>query len=487
MRLVVVLRYLLPLALSFVRDRRRWLVAGAPASRSPAFHRARASRLLAVITRLGPSFVKLGQVFAGRADLLGEPYAEELKRLTDQVPPVPWPAIEGVIQAELGGPAADVFDRIESEPIAAGSLGQVHRAVYRGHRVAVKVLRPGVERLIARDLDAARAIARPLVRWFPNVHTRGILAVIDEFSVRVQDELDFDREAANVALVRSNFAGTRGIRIPRPFPDVSTRRVLVLEYVEGTRIDELEPGRRYGGLRPEDVVERLVELYIRMMFIHGLFHADPHPGNLLVEPDGTLVLLDFGVVIPVPPERRRQLVAAVFAAIQNDAEGVVAGFYALGLVEPGAERERIERLAHLLLDLAARRTTTAERIELLTREIMDELHHWPIRMPSDLVYFARTAGLIEGIGILYDPRFNPVMATGPVLFRMRRELAPVLGAAAIAEQIDWPAAIGRLLGRAAGALAEAADRLAGFLAARLPGPGRSEARPLPPAGPDGSR
>ncbi len=471
MRLVVVLRFLLPLALSFVRDRRRWLVAGGPVSRSPEFHRTRARRLLATITRLGPSFVKLGQVFAGRADLLGEPYAEALKSLTDRVPPVPWRDVATALRLELGRPADEVFDGLDPDPIAAGSLGQVHRGVYRGHQVAIKVLRPGVQGLIDRDLRAARAIARPLVRWFPNVHTRGILAVIEEFSVRIHDELNFAHEARNLELVRANFAGTRGVRIPRHFAEVSTPRVLVMEYLEGTRIDELVPGGRYGGLSPENVVERLVELYLRMMFVHGLFHADPHPGNLLVGRDGALVLLDFGVVIPVPPERRRQLVDTIFAAIRNDATGVVAGFYALGLVEPGADRAAIERLAHLLLDLAARRTTTAERIELLTREILDELHRWPVQLPSDLVYFARTAGLIEGIGIRYDPRFNPVMATGPVLFRMRRELAPVLGGVAIAERIDWPTAIGHLLGRAVGALTQAADRLAGYLADRLPEPG----------------
>lgn len=439
--------------------------------RSPEFHRARARRLLTTITRLGPSFVKLGQVFAGRADLLGEPYAEELKGLTDRVRPVPWDDMATVLRVELGRPIDDVFDGLDPDPIAAGSLGQVHRGVYRGHPVAIKVLRPGVQRLIASDLRAARAIMRPLVRWVPNVHTRGILAVIEEFSVRIHDELDFAHEARNLELVRANFAGTRGVRIPRHFAEVSTPRVLVMEYLEGTRIDELVPGRRYGGLLPEGVVERLVELYLRMMFVHGLFHADPHPGNLLVARDGALVLLDFGVVIPVPPERRRQLVDTIFAAIRNDASGVVAGFYALGLVEPGADRAAIERLAHLLLDLAARRTTTAERIELLTREILDELHRWPVRLPSDLVYFARTAGLIEGIGIRFDPRFNPVMATGPVLFRMRRELAPVLGGIPLTERVDWPAAIGHLLGRAVGALTQAADRLAGYLADRLPEPG----------------
>jgi predicted unusual protein kinase regulating ubiquinone biosynthesis (AarF/ABC1/UbiB family) len=364
-----------------------------------------------------------------------------------------------------------VFDGFETDPIASGSLGQVHRARYGGRAVAVKVLRPGVERLISRDLAAARAVVRRLVRWYPNVHTRGIEAVLEEFAIRIRDELDFAKEAENLSAVRANFAGNPRIRIPAVFPAASTRRVLVLEFVEGVRIDELEPGRRYGRLTANDVVERLIELYLRMMFVHGFFHADPHPGNLLVADDGTLVVLDFGVVIRVPPERRAHLVRTAFASIRNDAEGVVTGFYALDIVEPGIERAEIERLAHTLLDLAARRTTSEERIDFLTREVLNELHDWPVRLPSDLVYFARTAGLIEGIGIRYDPRFNPIMTAGPVLYRMRAELAPALGEIGPLEGLtDWPSAVGYLLGRATAAVTRAGDAIARMLSDRLSRP-----------------
>jgi predicted unusual protein kinase regulating ubiquinone biosynthesis (AarF/ABC1/UbiB family) len=464
-RFLVVFWHTLPLALSFLRDRRRWLVAGGPAGRSDAFHARRAQRLLRTITRLGPSFVKIGQVFAGRADLLPEPYAGTLNVLTDQVPPVPTAAIVSVIEADLGRPLTELFEEFDPDPIASGSLGQVHRARVRGRPVAVKVLRPGVRDLVTRDLAAARAIIGPLVRWAPNPHTRALDAVLAEFSVRIWEELDFRREAENLSAVRANFGANPRIRIPAALPELVTERVLVLEFADGIRIDGLDPRRRYGGLTVDRVVERLIELYLRMMFVHGFFHADPHPGNLLVAPDGALVLLDFGVVIRVPAERRRQLIDTAFASIRNDVEGVVNGFYALGVVEPGAERARIERLANLLLDLAAKRTTTAERMELLTAEVMNELYDWPIRLPSDLVYFARTASLIEGIGIRYDPRFNPVMAAGPVLYRMRGELLPSIGTPR-ADLVDWPSAIGYLLGRAARGLTDAGDRLARFLADR---------------------
>ena len=460
MRLLVILRFALPLAVSFLRDRRRWLFRGGPVARTPAFEARRSARLLATITRLGPSFVKLGQVFAGRADLLPEPYARDLSRLTDQVPPAPEVEVRSVLEGALGAPVERVFEAFASEPIAAGSLGQVYRARYRGRDIAVKVLRPGVRQLVARDIAAARRIVDRVVRWLPNVHTRAAQAVVDEFSLRVQEEMDFRREAENLKAVRANFAGNPRVRIPALVEELSSGDVLVLEFMSGTRIDRLEPGVSYGGVRAETVVERLIELYVQMMLVDGFFHADPHPGNLFVAPDGALVLLDFGLVIRVPRDRRKQLVDTAFAAIRNDPRGVVDGFYAMGIIEPGTERVRIERLADTLLDLASQRTTTQERIDFLTREIMDELYHWPIRLPSDLVYFARTANLIEGIGVRYDPRFNPIMSASPVLFRMRGKLLASLSDQPLLDQLDWPTAIGYLLGRATRIIRNAGDRIA---------------------------
>jgi len=462
-RLLTILWHLLPLAASFLRDRRRWLFFGAPLARTPEFHERRATRLLATITHLGPSFVKLGQVFAGRADVLPEPYAEKLTSLTDQVPAAPLPAIRATMEAAWGRPVEVVLDDFEPEPIAAGSLGQVYRARYQGQQVAVKVLRPGVRELVARDIAAARKIMDRVVRWAPNVHTRAVQAVVTEFSVRVVDEMDFRREAENLKAVRANFTGNPRIRIPALVEELCAERVMVMEFVAGTRIDGLRSELSYGGLRAETIVERVIELYVQMMLVDGFFHADPHPGNLLVGANGALVLLDFGVVIRVPRERRKQLTDTVFAAVRNDAEGVVNGFYGLGMVEPGAGRDQILALANVLLDLAVRRTTTQERLEILTGQILDELYNWPIRLPSDLVYFARTASLIEGIGVRYDRHFNPIQAASPVVIRMRGKLLASLSDRPLLDQIDWPTTVGFLLGRASSIIRKAGDRLAEFV------------------------
>ncbi|MBM4188039.1 MAG: AarF/ABC1/UbiB kinase family protein [Gemmatimonadetes bacterium] len=477
MRVVSILRHAIPLIVSVLRDRKRWLLWGKPAERTAAFHQRRAARVLRSITTLGPSFVKLGQLLAGRTDLLPAEYAEAFNTLTDRVPPVPAAAIRATVERAIGAPIEDVFDRFDLEPIAAGSLGQVHRARWRGREVAVKVLRPGVRALVATDLVVARRLTGRISQLMPNVHTRALLAIVEEFERRIGDEMDFAVEARNLEAVRANFARNPRIRIPEAILALSGPDLLVMEFVSGTRIDALERGRSYGGLGIDAIVERLQELYIQMMLIDGLFHADPHPGNVLVDETGRIVLLDFGVVIQVDRTRRRQLVDTVFAAIQNQAPGVVDGFYALGLVEPGADRAQIERLVELLLDLAAQRTTTRERIELLTREILQELYNWPIRLPSDLVYFARTSTLIEGVGVRYDPTFNPIMSAGPLLWRMRTELMRSLADTKAVQQLDWPTAVGYLLGRAAAKLTSAGEAVAAWFAPTTPRP----VAPVPPA------
>lgn len=463
MRLLVVLLHTVPLLLSVLRDRRRWFVWGPPARRTAAFHQRRARRLLDSIAALGPSFVKLGQLFAGRTDLLPDEYADALNTLTDRVPPVPVAQIEQIIQRCLRRPLPDLFQRFDPVPIAAGSLGQVHRATWQGREVAVKVLRPGVRDLVAHDLKAARWLAGCAARWMPNIHTRAVVAIVDEFGRRIGEEMDFGIEAENLRRVRANFGGNPRIRIPEPIANVSGRDVLTMEFIDGIRIDQLDPAATYGGLRVPAVIERLLELYIQMMLVDGLFHADPHPGNVLVDDRGRIVLLDFGVVIQVDPGRRKVLVDTVFAAVQSQVAGVVDGFYALDIIEPGADRGQIERLAGVLLDLAAQRTTTRERIDLLTREIIHELHHWPVRLPSDLVYFARTAALIEGVGVRYDPQYNPVLAAGPTLWRMRSQLMASLGDTRALQQLDWPTAVGYLLGRAAAKAAEVGRWLRGWI------------------------
>lgn len=434
-----------PFVLSLLRDQRRWLWWGAPLRRTPDFHRRRAERLVARIAALGPTFVKLAQVFAARADLIPEPYLSQLGTLTDQVPPVPWPAIERELVAAYGAPPSGTFERIDPAPVAAASLGQVHRARWRGRDVAVKVLRPGIEDTVARDVASARAITGWAARSWPVPHVQGFAALVEEFALRIGEEMDLRLEAEYATEVRANFRGNPRVVIPEVLHDLTRRRVLVLEFLEGARVDRLPPrsvdAQRLAGL--------VMEVYVQMMLVDGLFHADPHPGNLLLTRDGRLVLLDFGMMVRVKPEIRLSLIRTVFASIRRDPTAVAAGFYDLGLIAPGADPAEIARLSELLVAMASTRSTTQQRLEtMLSDRVMRSLYDFPVILPRDLVYFARTAALIEGVGTRYDPYFNAVEVGTPLVMRMRSRILGSLGQEAAPSVEEVAAFAGWALGRA---------------------------------------
>jgi predicted unusual protein kinase regulating ubiquinone biosynthesis (AarF/ABC1/UbiB family) len=421
-RALVIFGRLLPFVLAFMWDRRRFLVLGRPRRRDAERHRLRAERLTATLAELGPTFIKLAQVFAARADILPEPYLSAIATLTDQVPPLPPGVAERVVREELGRDVGQVFGRFEPEPLAAASLGQVHRASYAGREVVVKVLRPGVEELVGEDLDVSFRILFLLNLLFPNHRTRAITAIVSEFSKRIRDELDFREEARNAAMLRRNFQNEPRVVVPEVVTELVTRRVLVLEYVEGTRIDRLHERLAAGELDLARLVETVVDAYIKMMLEDGVFHADPHAGNLLVDPQGRLVLLDFGMVLQVERDTRRRLVETVLAAARQDVDGVINGFYELGILDPDVDRGTVRDAAQSLMAVSLKDETSPRQIQRLVEQVLSTFYEWPLMLPSNLVYFGRAGVLVEGIGLRYDPNFNALAMARPVLARSAKRL-----------------------------------------------------------------
>ncbi|MGI9628873.1 MAG: ABC1 kinase family protein [Longimicrobiales bacterium] len=414
---------LFPFLVAFLRDRKRWFLLGKPARRSADHHLRRAKRLTGTVASLGPTFIKLAQLLSARADLFPEPYLSAIGTLQDRVPPHDPAEIIAVIDEELGAPANTVFDTLDLEPLAAASLGQVHRATRGGKQLAVKVLRPGVEELVALDLDISFRLLFWLNILFPNHHVQGLTNVVREFSVKVREEMDFRVEAENLARFQENFGDDPGVRTPDVEGDLTRRRLLVMEYVEGTKVDHLDSLFTSGTLRFDDVMESLTGLYLRMMLVDGFLHADPHPGNILVQDDGTLVILDWGMAIQVPRWTRESILGIALAVERENLDQVINEMYKLGMISPSVSRGEIREAATEVMDVLNRaRTVPRAQVQELVQEIFDTFYTWPLMLPQELVYFFRAAALLEGIGIRYQPNFDGLGHVRGVIGRMRGEI-----------------------------------------------------------------
>jgi predicted unusual protein kinase regulating ubiquinone biosynthesis (AarF/ABC1/UbiB family) len=457
MRFLVIAWKLGPLIISFRRDWARWVYFGAPVPRSAEFHKRRAERIARTLAGLGPTFIKMAQLIGSRVDLFPEPYVGAMASLMDRVPATPWPKVEREITRSYGRRPDAVFDRIDPVPMASASIGQVHHAWIGGRHVAVKVLRPGVDRLVAADVIATGRLLVVVERLFPRQPrvlraVRQIRAVMAEFAYRVRDEMDYRREAEHAIEIRDNFAGTAGITVPEVIVGLVRQRVLVMEYMEGDPLDALDARVAAGEIDVTALVRRLIEAYTTMMMIDGLFQADPHPRNLKVAPNGDLVLLDFGMVVRVSREMRRALLDTIMASIAKDVDRVVAAFVRLDLLAPEATPDDLRPLIAALLDIASRDSTTIERIELLSDKVMGNLYDSPVNLPSSLVYFARTAALIEGIGTRYDPHFAPIKVAAPVVLRLEPQIVAALARTHRATAGDWVTGLARLGERVVGSL-----------------------------------
>ena len=411
-------------AIAFLRDRRSWILFGRPATRTPEHHARRAERLRDRLAALGPTFIKLAQLLSARADIIPEPYLSEVGKLQDQVPPDPADRIREVIERELGAPTTELFDGFSDAPVAAASLGQVHRARVDGEEVVVKVLRPGVEAAVALDLDISFRLLFWLNILFPNHHVRALTAVVREFSVRVRQEMDFRQEADNIAHFRRVFGGDRRVRAPKVHDRFTRRRVLVMELVQGTKIDALHDLFSSGRLSFRRIMESLTSVYLRMMMVDGFMHADPHPGNLLVQDDGTLILLDWGAALEVPRWTRESILGLALALGREDIDGVINEMYRLGMISHEVSRGEIREAATEILKIVERTKTTNRQVVVqeVMAELLDTFYTWPLILPQELVYFIRTSVLIEGVAFHYDPRFDGLTFIKGVILDHQAEL-----------------------------------------------------------------
>jgi len=382
--------------------------------------RVSAAALGGAARELGGVLLKAGQFLSTRADVLPAPYVERLARLQDRARPQPYSVVQAVIAEELGAPPEQLFARVWRRPIASASLAQVHRATLRdGREVAVKVQRPEVRAALAADL----ATLRMAVRAIEGIEgSLGFALLLDQLEASLARELDFALEAESAERMAANFAGSARVRIPAVVREFTSARVLVSEYLPGIRVTDRARLAR-AGIAGERVVEVLLGAYAEQVFAHRFFHADPHPGNVLVLPgeggEFALGFVDFGIVAELPEPFREQVVALAGAVLARDSAGVAAALARLGLGTRDPEARTIERMAEKLLARLGRAGEGggAERIGALGAELSELLRADPLAsLPPHLFLLGRVLGMLAGVSTQLGVRVNIARALLPNLF-----------------------------------------------------------------------
>ncbi len=403
-RLLVVVGQFLPLLVAYARDRRRFLLFGRERQVDAETQVDRAEELLDTLVTLGPTFIKVGQILSTRPDVLPGPYIAVLQRLQDRVPPAQWDEIEPAIEAEVG-PVEAAFDTFDTEPISGASLGQVYTARLDGQRVAVKVLRPNIRRRVAADLRVIETLTPLLIRGAEPGQAFTLENLADEFSATIREEMDYVHEARMLETVRTNFADDDRVRVPEPIDSHSGARVLTMEYVDGTKITDVERLDAMG-IDREALVERLFDAYIEMVLDQGVFHADPHPGNLAVQPDGTIVFYDFGITGTVDEDLQEQIFEMYVAIARDDVDGIIDSFVAMGALDPTADRRLLREMFEIVLESFRGRDVDQYRVQQLVAEFQAELYEFPLRLPQDLALIVRITTVLEGVCRTLDPEFD---------------------------------------------------------------------------------
>lgn len=356
---------------------------------------------------LGPTFIKTGQSLATRADLLPVEYIQELAKLQDEVPPFPTEQARAIIESELSAKIEDIFEDFEDEPIAAASLGQVHRArLQTGQVVAIKVQRPGIEAQIEFDISVLRRIARRLERY-PNL-VRGVdwQGTLDAFHTTIHEEMDFEQETRNAETFRENFAKWKEVYVPQIYQVFSTRRLIVMEFIDGLKVTDTEQ-LTAAGQDPHEVVKLLARTYLKQLLEDGFFHADPHPGNLRVMADGRLAFFDFGMVGRLDMKLQSNLINAFFHVVERDVHGLVNDMVRLGFIELSPEDESrfkpiIEGLFNRYLGIRLGDVNFKE----LMFDMAHVIYEFPFKIPASFTYIVRAVMTLEGIGTQVDPDFR---------------------------------------------------------------------------------
>lgn len=399
--------------------------------------RRQAQEFVAALVELGPTFIKMGQALSARSDLLPSEYIDELNKLQDTIPPLPFDQIRAVLIEELGEDPESLYAMLDPNPVASASIGQVYNArLKNGQDVVIKVVRPGSKETFERDLE----IMTDIGQWASQNTGLGQLydipALIDEFAYTVRNEFDYQREGRNADAFRLNFFDDSSVYIPRVFWELTTHRVITMERVSGIKLNDLE-GLDQADINRRVVAENLMHFALRQVFEFGFYHADPHSGNFFVRQDGSLAVMDFGMVGRLTSQTKRTFLGIAVAIQRSDTDYLVDELMAAGIYTHGVERRTLVRDLDRMFDLFSGGAISDLTGTQIVREIMQMAMRHNLQMPSELVAMTRAITIAEGTGVMLHPGFQLFKFADPYVKKFWKEqrspaaIAPRVGQAAM--------------------------------------------------------
>lgn len=380
---------------------------------SHRYRNRRAQWLVGTLLDLGPTFIKLGQALSTRADLLPPEYIEALSRLQDKVPEFSAEVAIATVESELGAPIYSLYRQFDLVPIAAASLGQVHKArLHTGEEVVVKVQRPGLERLFHLDLKVLQRLVRFCDRTFPWIRQYQIEAIYREFAEVLYKEIDYIQEAINADRFRFNFRQHPRILVPKIYPKYTTCRVLTMDYMPGIKISDRQ-SLEACGINLKEINQLGICSYLKQLLQDGFFQADPHPGNMAVSPDGCLIFYDFGMMAEVQPINKDQMVKTFFAVLRKDTDEVIDTLMDMGLIEPVADRTPIRRVTHFVLEQFTEKPVELQAFTQMKTELYALYEQQPFRLPPKMTFILKALTTLDGVARTLDPDYSLMLAAKP--------------------------------------------------------------------------
>ena len=363
-------------------------------------------RLRMLLEELGPTFVKFGQLLSTRVDALPPDYLSELTTLQDRVAAEPFPIVQAIVEAELQAPLSRLFATVESTPLAAASIAQVHRAtLHTGAHVVIKVQRPRIPQTIAADLDVLRDLAHLAERYIAEWRLFQPIGLVEEFAHTITKELDFRQERRNLERCALLFADDPTVLIPKAYAELSTSRVLTMAYVKGTKISDRDALLR-AGHNPHTVATHGANALLKQIFVHGFFQGDPHPGNLIVMPNNVIAILDYGMFGSIDTDTREQLATLLLGVVQRNASKMIRALTDLEIVPSEHHRRQLQRDVSALVD--AYLTAPLEQLDLMVMldEMFKIVHAHGLQIPPDFLLLLRALTTAESLGRKLDPAFS---------------------------------------------------------------------------------